>query len=138
MALYLLAYVCTALVFLVIDAVWLTMMGDRFYKPLMGDMVLKDFRLAPAIAFYLIYVAGMVFFAITPAIANGKWSTALVYGAAFGFFAYATYDLTNQATLRSWPMVVTVVDLAWGTCLTAAASALGFIAARAIHDALFA
>ncbi len=137
MALYLLAYVCTALVFLVIDAVWLTAMGDRFYKTLMGDMVLPGFRMGPAIAFYLLYVAGMVIFAVSPALANGKWTTALIFGAAFGFFAYATYDLTNQATLRNWPLVLTLVDLTWGTVLTASASTLGFLAARTLHKAFF-
>lgn len=137
MSIYVLAYVATALVFFGIDAVWLTLMGTAFYRPLMGDMVLDKFRAAPAIAFYLIYVAGIVVFAITPAIASGKWTTALVFGAFFGFCAYATYDLTNQATLKAWPLALTLVDLAWGTVLTAAAATFGYIIARAIHGAWF-
>ncbi|GGF61151.1 membrane protein [Azorhizobium oxalatiphilum] len=129
---YALAYGTAALAFLALDAVWLTAMGDRFYKPLMGGMALEGFRLAPAIAFYLIYVTGILVFAIQPAFGTGRWTTALLYGAAFGFCAYATYDLTNQATLKAWPLALTLVDLAWGTVLTACAATAGFLGARAL------
>lgn len=137
MTIYVIAYVATALVFFGLDAVWLTIMGTSFYRPLMGDMVLDKFRAAPAIAFYLIYVAGILVFAVTPAIGSGKWTTALAFGAFFGFCAYATYDLTNQATLKAWPLALTLVDLAWGTVLTGAAAALGYVIARGIHGAWF-
>ncbi len=137
MSFYILAYVATALVFFGLDAVWLTVMGTAFYRPMLGDMVLEKFRAAPAIAFYLIYVVGMVVFATTPAMASGKWTTALLYGAFFGFCAYATYDLTNQATLKAWPLALTLVDLAWGTLVTAVAASLGFVIARAVHGAWF-
>lgn len=132
---YGIAYVTTALVFLAIDAVWLTLAAQRLYRPLMGDMLLDDFKVAPALLFYLIYIAGIVVFAITPALASDRWTTASYYGAFLGLFAYATYDLTNQATLRGWPLAVTVADLCWGTLLTAFAATIGFLVTRAVTSA---
>lgn len=129
---YGIAYVATGLVFLAIDAIWLTFAAQRLYRPLMGDMLVESFRLAPATLFYLIYIAGIVVFAITPAMVSGRWTTAAIYGAFLGLFAYATYDLTNQATLRSWPVAVTVADLCWGTFLTAFAATAGFLITRAV------
>jgi uncharacterized membrane protein len=128
---YGIAYVATGVVFLAIDAIWLTLAAQRLYRPLMGDMLLESFRPVPAMLFYLIYIAGIVFFAVAPALASERWTTAALYGAFLGFFAYATYDLTNQATLRNWPAVVTVADLCWGTFLTASAATIGFLIARA-------
>lgn len=132
---YGIAYITTGLVFLAIDAIWLTLAAQRLYRPLMGEMLLEDFRLAPAILFYLIYIAGIVFFAIAPALADGRWTTATSCGAFLGLFAYATYDLTNHATLRNWPLAVTVVDLCWGTFLTALAATAGFVITRALASA---
>ncbi|MBN9076135.1 MAG: hypothetical protein BGN87_11950 [Rhizobiales bacterium 65-79] len=128
---YGIAYVATGVVFLAIDAIWLTLAAQRLYRPLMGDMLLESFRPVPAMLFYLIYIAGIVFFAVAPALASERWTTAALYGAFLGFFAYATYDLTNQATLRNWPAVVTVADLCWGTFLTASAATIGFLIVRA-------
>lgn len=128
---YGIAYVATGVVFLAIDAIWLTLAAQRLYRPLMGDMLLESFRPVPAMLFYLIYIAGIVFFAVAPALASERWTTATLYGAFLGFFAYATYDLTNQATLRNWPAVVTVADLCWGTFLTASAATIGFLIVRA-------
>jgi uncharacterized membrane protein len=128
---YGIAYVATGLVFLAIDAVWLTLAAQRLYRPLMGDMLLESFRFAPAMLFYLIYIAGIVVFAIAPALATERWTTATSYGAFLGLFAYATYDLTNQATLRNWPVAVTIADLCWGTFLTASAATIGFLITRA-------
>ncbi len=119
------AYPLTALVFLVLDALWLTTMADRLYRPALGRLMLERFDIAPAIAFYVLYVAGVVLFAVAPGLAHGRWSSALGLGALLGLFAYATYDLTNQATLRDWPWRVTLVDLCWGTFVTAAAAAAG-------------
>jgi uncharacterized membrane protein len=99
------AYVATFLVFMAIDFIWLTAMANRLYKPYLGDIMADDFRPLPAVLFYLLFVLGLVFFAVRPAIASGDWKTALLQGAAFGFFCYATYDLTNQATLRTWSSV---------------------------------
>ncbi len=132
---YGIAYIATGLVFLAIDAIWLTIVAQRLYRPLMGEMLVEGFRLAPAALFYLIYIAGIVVFAIVPAFASGRWTTATSYGAFLGLFAYATYDLTNQATLKSWPIIVTVADLCWGTFLTAVAATAGFLITRAFTSA---
>lgn len=132
---YGIAYVATGLVFLAIDAIWLTAAAQRLYRPLMGDMLVDGFRLAPAVLFYLVYIAGIVVFAIVPALVSDRWTTATSYGAFLGLFAYATYDLTNQATLKNWPVMVTVADLCWGTFLTAVAAAAGFLITRAFTSA---
>ncbi|UGV29160.1 DUF2177 family protein [Rhodopseudomonas boonkerdii] len=129
---YSIAYVATGLVFLAIDAIWLTLAAQRLYRPLMGEMLLDNFRLLPAALFYLIYIAGIVVFAVAPAMASGRWTTAATHGAFLGLFAYATYDLTNQATLRNWPVAVTVADLCWGTFITACAATVGFLITRAV------
>jgi uncharacterized membrane protein len=120
---YAIAYVSTAVVFLVLDAIWLGTMADRLYRPAMGSILLERFALAPAVVFYLIYIAGVVVFAVTPALQSGRWVTALGYGAMLGLMAYATYDLTNQATLKDWSWTVTIADLCWGTFVTAVSAA---------------
>lgn len=132
---YGIAYIATGLVFLAIDAIWLTVAAQRLYRPLMGDMLVDGFRLAPAVLFYFIYIAGVVVFAIAPALTSDRWMTASSYGAFLGLFAYATYDLTNQATLKNWPVFVTIADLCWGTFLTAVAATAGFLITRAIRSA---
>lgn len=124
------AYLATAVIFLGIDSIWLTLTASQLYRPLLGDMLVEDFNLAPAILFYAIYIAAIVFFAIRPAFRTGFGRTAALHGAALGFCAYATYDLTNQATLKGWPVAITVADLCWGTLLTALAATLGFLLTR--------
>lgn len=119
-------YGATLVGFLALDAVWLGLMVPRLYAPAMGPLVADPFQPLPAILFYLVYAAGLAFFAVAPALDDGRWSTALVRGAALGFVAYATYDLTNQATLRDWPVVITVVDLAWGTIASGLAATLAY------------
>lgn len=123
------AYVAAGAAFLVIDAVWLTIMADTLYRPLLGDKLEPRFVLAPAVAFYLIYVAGIVFFAVMPAVTEGGLAKAVVNGAVLGFVAYATYDLTNHATLRDWPLTITLADMMWGTFVTAIGASAGFLAA---------
>ncbi|MCJ8142587.1 DUF2177 family protein [Ancylobacter sp. A5.8] len=129
---WIVAYAATGIVFLAIDAVWLSLMASRLYKPLLGGMMAEQVNLPPAILFYLLYVVGIVVFAVQPALASGKWTTALALGALFGLIAYGTYDLTNHATLRNWPAVITAVDLAWGTVLTGIAATAGFFLTRLI------
>ena len=119
------AYLASAVVFLALDAVWLTTMADRLYRPALGRLLLDRYELAPAALFYALYVAGIVVFAVAPGIANGRWMTSLGRGALLGLIAYATYDLTNQATLRGWAWRVTLADLGWGTLVTAAGAAAG-------------
>lgn len=124
------AYGCFALVFLAMDAVWLTAMADRLYRPAIGHLMRADgFSMAPAALFYLFYVAGAVAFAVRPGLESGSWLTAMGWGALLGLLAYATYDLTNQATLRDWPWQVTIADLCWGTFVTGVASAAACYAA---------
>ncbi|MGE3363600.1 MAG: DUF2177 family protein [Rhizobiaceae bacterium] len=129
---YATAYVATGLVFLAIDIVWLTIAAQKLYRPLMGDMLLENFRLLPAVLFYFLYIAGIVVFAISPALGTGRWTTAAMLGAFMGLLAYGTYDLTNQATLRNWPVIVTIADLIWGTFLTASSATIGFLITRAV------
>lgn len=124
---YLAAYFFTLIAFLVIDFIWLSTMASRLYRPAIGDMLAQNFRLAPAIVFYLIYAAGLTFLAVRPALLSGQWTTALLYGAVVGFMAYATYDLTNQATLKTWPTSLTIADLLWGTFVSAVSAAIGYV-----------
>ena len=113
------AYLVALVAFVAIDLTWLGIMAPRFYRPTLGDIMIADVNLAPAILFYLLYPIGLVIFAIEPSLRNGSAGSALLYGALFGFFTYATYDLTNYATLRNWTLSLTIVDVAWGTVLGA-------------------
>lgn len=123
------AYLATGIAFLILDAIWLSTMADLLYRPLLGDKLAPQFHLAPAIVFYLIYVAGIVFFAVLPALESGGLGRAALNGAVLGLLAYATYDLTNQATLKDWPLSITLADIAWGAFVTAAGASCGFLAA---------
>lgn len=129
---YLVAYGITAVVFLAIDFVWLSQVGRRFYAPRLGDLLMDRPNLAASAAFYLVYVVGVVFFAVMPALRGEAFATALLHGALFGFFAYATYDMTNYATLRNWPLPVAMLDIAWGTVLTGVSAAAGYYGTRLV------
>ena len=123
------SYLVCAVVFVALDAVWLTLASDRLYRAELGPLMAAAPRLGPAVAFYLIYLAGVVGFCVAPTLRSGDRRQALVRGAAFGFVAYATYDLTNQATLIGWSARVTVLDLLWGAFVTAvSAGAAAFFA----------
>jgi uncharacterized membrane protein len=124
------AFIATGLGFAAIDSIWLITMSTRLYKPEIGELMAENFRLGPAIVFYLLYIAGILVFAVQPALASGKWQTALVQGALFGFFCYMTYDMTNYATLKVWSLKVTVLDLMWGTFLTGSAATVGMLVTR--------
>ncbi|MBZ8131924.1 DUF2177 family protein [Afifella sp. IM 167] len=124
------AYLSTAIVFFGLDFVWLSVMGGTFYRSALGEMMADKPNLPVAGVFYLVYVAGLVYFAVSPALASGSWTTALIAGAVLGFVAYGTYDITNLATLRNWPVSVTVVDLAWGTCVTGFSATMGYLITR--------
>jgi len=116
---FLVAFVAAAIVFLSLDAAWLTIMSARLYRPAIGHVLREDFDVLPALAFYAIYLTGLVVFVVRPA-ADAR--AALARGALFGLVCYATYDLTNQATLVGWPWHVTIIDLAWGAFVTAASA----------------
>ena len=120
---WVIAYGVAAISFGLLDAVWLRWAGPNFYRPLLGDLLAPSFRLVPALVFYAIYTAGMVWFAVRPGLALGA-PYAVLNGALLGGLAYAAYDLTNQATLKTWSLQVTLVDIAWGAAATALASGL--------------
>src|ERR1700736_1157787 len=123
------AYAAAAVAMLALDAIWLNLTANSLYRPLIGDLMLDGFRLLPAMAVYALYLCGVVVFAVRPAFATGRLTTALVQGALFGLFAYGTYDLTNQATLKIWPTAITVADMSWGCVLTALCAGAGYSAA---------
>lgn len=128
---YLAAYLGAGLAFALIDALWLTMVGPRLYRPALDEVLADSFNLPAAIAFYLVFIGGVLMLAILPAVRESAgWTRALGNGAMLGFVAYATYDLTNQATLKVWSTKVTLADIGWGTVLTACAAAAGFAAYR--------
>jgi uncharacterized membrane protein len=129
---YAVAYVATALGFLVLDIIWLGFVAKNLYQREIGHLLLEDFNMVAAFAFYLMFIAGVVIFAIAPALQGGSWKTALLFGALFGFFTYATYDLTNLATLKGWSMTMTVVDIAWGAALTSVSAVIGYTATRSL------
>lgn len=111
-------YGFTALIFGILDALWLTKVGPKLYRPEIGELLMDGWRPAPALIFYALYMLGIQIFAVQPALAAGKWHVAATYGALFGFFCYMTYDLTNHATMKIWSSKITLADIAWGTCAT--------------------
>ena len=118
---YLILIVLTFVVFLLLDLVWLVKISPRFYKKNLGHLMADKVNYVPAIIFYLIFIVVITLFVIGPAYAGGRgWSYALIYGAIFGLVTYSTYDLTNFATLKKWPLNVTLADIAWGTFLSTA------------------
>ncbi len=125
-------YLVTLPIFFAIDMVWLGLVARDFYKQQIGYLMKTDINWTAAIIFYLIFIAGLVLFVLQPALEKGSWVYALMFGAAFGFITYATYDLTNRATVKDWPLLVTIVDLVWGTVLAASVSTVAYIVATKI------
>ena len=121
---YAIAYVAAAIIFGALDAMWLSWAGPNLYQPVIGEIMAEDFNVAAAGAFYLIYLAGMVWFAIRPALESGKVSVALINGVLLGGLCYATFDLTSQAVFKVWATHVTLADIAWGAFATGTTSAL--------------
>ncbi len=134
------AYVATALVFGMLDAVWLRNAGPLLYRPALGELLADKPRLAPAIIFYAIYIAGLTYFAVVPGLLSNSAAgatafagvpLAVLHGALIGLLAYATYDLTNQATMKIWPSHVTLIDMAWGAVASGfAAGVATFVVTR--------
>ncbi len=112
--------------FFLIDMVWLGLVARNFYRDQLRFLMKTNINWGAAIVFYLLFVAGLVYFVVSPSLTDGSWLTALLAGAFFGLVTYATYDLTNLATLKDWPLKVTLVDLAWGAVLSGTLSAIGF------------
>jgi uncharacterized membrane protein len=119
-------------IFFAIDMVWLGLVAKNFYKNQIGSLMKSDINWVAAIIFYLLFISGLVIFVIMPAVEKGSWLHALLLGALFGLITYATYDLTNLATLKDWPLLVTLVDLVWGTVLGAVVSVVTYFIARAL------
>ena len=117
-------------IFFAIDMVWLGLIAKTFYAKHIGFLMTKDVQWAAALIFYALFIAGLVFFVITPSVEKKVWMHALFAGMFFGLITYATYDLTNLATLKNWPMVVTIVDLLWGMSVSGLVSVLSYVAAR--------
>ena len=127
---YLIAYLVCLVVMGGLDFLWLSNTSASLYHRDLAPLLADNPNMTVAVIFYLIFIVGILIFAVRPALASGDWRTAALYGALFGFFAYATYDLTNQATLNNWSMKLTLIDLAWGTVLTGTCAVAGYFAAR--------
>lgn len=132
MAKNLIVYISSLVFFLAVDYIWLAKIAKNFYNERLSHLLLDTPNLGAAAGFYALYVIGIVFFAVSPAMRDGSFATALLNGALFGFFAYATYDMTNYATLRNWPFSVVIVDVLWGAILTGATSLFGFWVSKQI------
>jgi uncharacterized membrane protein len=133
MARYAWTYAATALVMIILDGVWLSLMASRLYRAQIGSLMREGFDPVAAILFYVIFVAGLVVFVGMPTWDTTRWTETLWRGALFGLVTYATYDLTNQATLRGWSWLVTGADLAWGMTLCGVSATLGVVIARALY-----
>ena len=127
---YFKAWLCTFTVMLAIDALWLGVVARDLYQQEMGSLMATQPRWASAAAFYLAYPVGLVIFAVRPALAARSVGRAVVLGGLFGLFAYGTYDLTNLAVLRDWPLRLTFIDLAWGTFASAVSAGAGMALTR--------
>ena len=126
-------YITAFLCFLAIDAVWLGVIAPRFYRKYIGHLMTENANLFAAGLFYVLFIAGLVYFVIQPAIRESSWQIAAARGAFFGLVTYATFDLTNQAVLKNWPWTVTLVDMLWGAVLAASAT----VASYGIYNTLF-
>ena len=116
------AYIGALLAFLVLDGLWLGVLMSSTYKELLGPLMLAQPKWGPAIVFYLLYVLGVVFFVVLPALARASARRAALAGALFGLVAYGTYDMTNWATLQGWSAQLALMDMAWGGLLTCLAA----------------
>jgi uncharacterized membrane protein len=126
-------YLITLPVFFAIDMIWLGFIAKDFYRENIGQLLTPNINWTAAIVFYLMFIAGLVIFVISPAIEKSSWHYALIYGALFGLITYATYDLTNLATLKDWSLKVTIVDLIWGMVLSASVSTVSYFISNKLN-----
>lgn len=124
------SYLLTTLVFFAIDIAWIGGFAKKFYWGNMGSLLKDDINWAAALIFYMLYIVGIFVFAIMPAVKSDSVQDAIIYGALFGFFCYATYDLTNLATMKGFPLKVAIVDMIWGVILTGSVATAGFYITR--------
>lgn len=123
-------YLLTFAVFFVIDMAWLGFIAKDFYRKHLGGFLSDQVNWSAAFIFYLLFIVGVFIFAILPAVEKNSVRTAMILGGLFGFFTYATYDLTNLATLKNWPILIVFVDVIWGIVLTGIVSTAGFYIAQ--------
>jgi len=128
-------YLVAAVAFLVLDLVWLSLVAPSLYEHFLGDLLAESPNVAAAAMFYAIFLAGLVFFVIGPAVEAGSWRAAAGRGAAFGLVTYATWDLTSLAVIAGFPVALVPIDLAWGTLLAATVSLVTFHVWRRLHRA---
>ena len=121
---YIAAFVIAAIIFGMLDALWLNNVAVGMYESTVGHLMSEKLNMAPALAFYIIYLLGMLWFAIRPGLTSGQWTSALFNGAFLGFVAYATFDFTSQAVFKGWTWKLSIIDIAWGTFATGVTSAL--------------
>jgi len=119
-------YLITFIIFLVIDFIWLGAVAKNLYRDQLGFLMKENFNMVAAFAFYILFTAGIVFFVLNRALAISSWQYALFAGMFFGLITYSTYDLTNLATLKDWPLTITIIDLIWGTFLGGITSLLSY------------
>lgn len=127
---FILSYLFTTIAFFIIDMAWLGFIAKGLYARYLGGFLSDQINWTAAIVFYLLFIVGIFLFVIFPALEKQSWQHALLYGALFGFFTYATYDLTNLATLKNWPLTIVVIDLIWGMILTSSVSTIGYFIAK--------
>lgn len=123
-------YAIAITTFFAIDMLWLGFIAKNFYSTQIGFLMKKDINWPAALIFYFLFVVGLVAFVIMPAVEKSSWSNALIFGALFGLITYATYDLTNLATIKDWPLLVTIVDMIWGTTLAVLVSIITYFLSR--------
>jgi uncharacterized membrane protein len=128
---YIILYLATVPIFFIIDLLWLGVVARGFYQEQLAGF-LGPVNWPIAVVFYLVFIVGILIFAVAPALAVGDLGRAVLYGALFGFFTYATYDLTNLATLKDWPVLVSFVDMLWGAVLSGAVATLSYLIGRAL------
>ena len=132
MLFYLKLYILTVPVFFVIDMLWLGFIAKGFYREKLNAFLSPTVNWPAAIIFYLLFIVGIIFFAVMPGKSKDSLLITAMYGALFGFFTYATYDLTNLATLKNWPLSVVVVDILWGMVLCAIVASISFLIGKGI------
>jgi uncharacterized membrane protein len=126
------SYIFTLLVFFIVDMLWLGVIAKNIYGQQLGSFLRKDVNWAAAFIFYFIFVAGICYFCILPAVDGGTILKALISGSIFGLITYSTYDLTNLATIKGWPLKITLIDISWGVALSTMVSAAGYYIFRTI------
>jgi uncharacterized membrane protein len=127
---YCIIYAASLLVFLAVDFIWLGWVAQSFYHRQLGELLSQRVNWPAAIAFYMIYIVGLIIFCVAPALSRASLVNAMVLGALYGFFTYATYELTNYALIRNWPAALVPVDIAWGVVLCTIVSTGGYLVGR--------